>query len=226
MVAILAKGVEMLFAWIVFISSIISALTILLILLNAIDPVALFNLLDKMIGPLFGAMVGVYLGFRINDTQRKKLEDNRKTFFKDLIMHEVSNAIETLEDKERKYNLIPTDMWNSVVNSGYVSLFDGNAIEVSELYFKMQNYNYEAKRIRDATEVNIRSTDEGKKHVANLKQIFNNRTKPDLLQHLNNYKNRIIITTVSTGQYETIGSSIQNKGDIAQAEISNNSEEA
>ena len=63
------------------------------------------------------------------------------------------------------------------------------AIELGDLYFEIQNYNYEAKRIRDATEyANLHpgSTNESTNgsHSSELKDRFNHQTKPALLTHL------------------------------------------
>jgi len=45
-----------------------------------ISPIGGF--LVTIMGPLTGALVGVYLGFKINDDRRKELEEQKKSFFK------------------------------------------------------------------------------------------------------------------------------------------------
>lgn len=160
-----------------------------------ISPIGGF--LGTIIGPLTGAFVGVFLGFKLNENHRRRLEGERRSFFKNLIMHEVKKSIETLEDESSIVNLIPVDMWNSIVNSGEITLFNGNAIEVSDLYFEIQNYNYEAKRlIYAADEAKSHPLSTNISHISELKDIFTNKTKPNLLEQLRKYEKRIITLNV------------------------------
>jgi len=150
------------------------------------------DIFGKIIGPLFGALVGVLLGFRVNDSNRKKLEEERRLFFRNLLMHEAEKAIDLLPGT---VNLIPVDAWNSIVNSGEIALFKDKAIELSDTYSAMQNYNYEAKIIRETYEhearfglsVNI-ETGERYSRASELKRHFNEETKPALLERLNGLK--------------------------------------
>jgi len=66
--------------------------------------------------------------------------------------HEVRKSIELLQ--ENSGYLIPIDTWNSIVNSGNIVLFAGqnHATQLADIYFDIENYNYEAKRTRDASE--------------------------------------------------------------------------
>jgi len=109
--------------------------------------------LNTIIGPLIGAAAGVVLGGICNGHQRKKLANNRKLFFRNLLLHEIRKSIDLLD--QRKVNLIPVDAWDSLVNSGDTALFSEVAIDLSDVYFQIQNYNYEAKRVRDAVEAEI-----------------------------------------------------------------------
>jgi hypothetical protein len=154
-----------------------------------------------IIGPLIGALVGVYWGFKVNDKRRMELEDQKKSFFQNLLMHEVLNSIDLLESGG--IYLIPVDMWNSIVNSGNIALLNGNAIELSDLYFEMRNYNYEAKRIRDATEeYNLHPDSTRDAHIGRLKAVFNAETKPSLLKNLKNYRDRIITLKIKPANFE------------------------
>jgi hypothetical protein len=83
-------------------------------ILQMIGPILGF--LSALIGPLVGALVGVILGFQKNDDNRRKLEEERRDFFKNLLMHEAKESIKLIE--ERNVNLIPVDAWKSVVNAG------------------------------------------------------------------------------------------------------------
>jgi len=108
---------------------------------------------DTIIGPLIGAFAGVGLGILANELWRRKLANDRKSFFRNLLLHEIRKSIELLESPT--VNLIPVDAWNSLVNSGDMTLFTEHAIDLSDIYFEIQNYNYEAKRVRDAVEEEI-----------------------------------------------------------------------
>ena len=53
-----------------------------------------------------------------------------------------------------KGNLLPTMMWNSTVTSGNVKLLPYyERTRLSSIYFEIENYNYEAKRVRDSAVV-------------------------------------------------------------------------
>jgi hypothetical protein len=106
---------------------------------------------DAFYPPLLGAFCGVFLGFLINNEHKKKLDHERKLFLLAYLRHEVGKGIELLQ--EMQGNLIPTDAWNSIVNSGDIRRFTHNqTILLGDIYFKIQNYNYEASRTRDASE--------------------------------------------------------------------------
>ena len=179
------------------------------LILQMISPI--LGILGVIIGPLVGAFVGVILGFRINDDNRIKLEEKRKSFFKNLLMQEAKKSIELIPGT---VNLIPTDAWNSIVNSGDVALFEDKAIDLSEIYFQIQNYNYEAKRVRDAIEeMRLHPGITDIDHVSKLKESFDNRTKPATLKRLNDLENwltrlktePITVTTKAASNLNLIG---------------------
>jgi len=150
---------------------------------------------NTIIGPLIGAFFGVLLGFGVNELWRKRLENNRKSFFRKLLLHEVKDSIKLLSGT---VNLIPIDAWNSLVNSGDIALFKDKAIELNDVYFKIQNYNYEAKRVRDAIEHDCTegpSLKNGKEHWRSkeLKENFNRETKPKLLEVLEKLENLLCL---------------------------------
>jgi hypothetical protein len=71
------------------------------------------------------------------------------------------------------------------VNSGNIALFKGKAKELSDTYFQAQNYNYEAKRVRDAEEAqHLHPTATDDSHVSKLKTSFNDVTTPATLKCL------------------------------------------
>lgn len=97
-------------------------------------------------------------------------------------MHEAKKSIELIAGT---VNLIPVDAWNSVVNSGGIAIFKDKAIDLSETYFQIQNYNYEAKRVRDAIEeVRLHPLNTDDFHASKIKDNFDNVTKPATLKRL------------------------------------------
>lgn len=179
------------------------------LILQMISPILGF--LSVLIGPFFGALVGVYLGFKINDEHRRELEEEKRLFFRNLLMHEAKESIKLLGGT---VNLIPVDAWNSIVNSGDIALFKGKAIDLSDTYFQIQNYNYEAKRVRDTIEeVKLHPTTTDEDHALRLKESFDNKIKPatlDRLKDLEAWLTRlrvepITITAKVTGNLTLIG---------------------
>ena len=149
---------------------------------------------NTIIGPLIGAFFGVLLGFGVNEIWRKRLENNRKSFFRKLLLHEVKYSIELLNGT---VNLVPIDAWNSLVNSGDIALFKDKAIELNDVYFKIQNYNYEAKRVRDAEEhdqmegLSLKNGEECERSVE-LKENLK-KTTDDLLKELKKLENLLCL---------------------------------
>jgi hypothetical protein len=179
------------------------------LILQMIGPIVGF--LGVIIGPLVGALVGVILGFQKNDKNRMKLEEERRSFFKNLLMHEATESIELIAGV---VNLIPVDAWNSIVNSGDIALFKDKAIDLSDTYFQIQIYNYEAKRVRDAIEeVNLHPETTDASHASKLKGRFNELMKPATLKRLEDLKEwltelkaePITVTTKVTGNLTVIG---------------------
>jgi len=179
------------------------------LVLQMISPILGF--LSVLIGPFFGALVGVYLGFKINDKHRRELEEEKRLFFRNLLMHEAKESINLLGGT---VNLIPVDAWNSIVNSGDIALFKDKAVDLSDTYFQIQNYNYEAKRVRDAIEeAHIHPTTTDGDHASRLKESFDNKIKPTTLNRLKDLEawltrlgvEPITITTKVTGNLTLIG---------------------
>jgi hypothetical protein len=153
-----------------------------------------------MIGPLIGALVGVYLGFKVDDKHRKELDDRKRLFFKVLLLHEMDESVELLKLKESTLIpvVIPVSAWDSLVNSGSMALFTHDqSIQMSDTYSQIQRYNYIAERvIEDIKEFVICSTK--KPEVAPLYPTFEDdldKTGTKILQKFRELK----------GQLETIG---------------------
>jgi hypothetical protein len=96
---------------------------------------------------LVGSLVGIVIGFGLERSyagyksrkHRKELKENLQT--------ELKNCHLLLTGKG---NLLPTIMWNSTITSGDIGLLSfTDRTKLSSLYFEIDNFNYEAKRVRD-----------------------------------------------------------------------------
>jgi hypothetical protein len=103
---------------------------------------------------LLGPFTGVVLAFWVNNKKKENLEHKRQLFFKNLLLNEIKRSIQLLVGNHP--NLIPVDAWNSLVNSGEITLFSrAHAILLSNVYFEIQNYNYEVNWIWQHNFVNL-----------------------------------------------------------------------
>jgi len=110
----------------------------------------IWDLFIAIIGPLIGALVGVYLGFQGDNRHRKELDDKKRLFFKVLLLHEIDESIELLKPKESTLIplVIPVSAWDSLVNSGAMALFaHDQSIQMSDTYSQILRYNYIAERV-------------------------------------------------------------------------------
>ena len=99
---------------------------------------------------IIGPFVGVVLAFVANYGYQHLVNRNTKMKYKDLLRNEVQLSIERLQTAQEK--LLPTDRWESLVNSGDLKLFKSDeANKLSDSYFGIRAYNYEAIRCRDVS---------------------------------------------------------------------------
>ena len=100
--------------------------------------------------PLAGSFLGVFLAFMLNYGYQFCKNYWDKINYKKNIKWEINLCVDRLE---RAGDLLPTDRWTSVLNSGALRLFGVDEVDkLSRAYEGIQNYNYEAKRTRDAGE--------------------------------------------------------------------------
>jgi hypothetical protein len=148
-------------------------------------------LFTVIVGPLIGAFVGVFLGFKINNDYRKRQDNGKKQFYLSSLRHEIDKGMVILQDiKHDDIMLIPENVWNSIMNTGNITLFaNQEAIPLSSIYFEIQNYNFEAKKAREALAFgqvaygkDFLTSEQGKELCENL--VI---TKDNLLKKLKNF---------------------------------------
>jgi len=98
---------------------------------------------ELVVGPFLGVIGGLaaqrLYDWLKDEGNKKKLKENLK--------NELEKCVELLTEQG---NLLPTMMWSSTVASGDVKLLSFNdRTKLSSIYFEIDNYNYEAKRVRD-----------------------------------------------------------------------------
>lgn len=100
--------------------------------------------------PLGGSFFGVLLAFAFNYAYQSYRSLQDYIHHKKFIKAELDLCVERLG---RTGDLLPMDRWTSALNSGALRLFTiDEADELSRAYEGIRNYNYEAKRTRDASE--------------------------------------------------------------------------
>lgn len=155
---------------IVYVLAIILIPVGLIIYLNPQVADKIWDIFRMIIGPLVGAFAGVFLGFRKNSKHQDKVNHEKKLLLLKILRHEVKKSIDLLQDPLG--NLIPIDAWNSIVYSGNIVLFEHPlSTKLGDIYFNIQNYNYEAKRTRDASE-RFNSSAEPYQHKSDMETIY------------------------------------------------------
>jgi hypothetical protein len=116
------------------------------------DELATFYLVGStLLGVIVGSVLQYYIT-RGQDARRAHQEERtRRELASEYMKHltnEILEAIPILEKKQLQ--LLPNDIWSSVVNSGHLALLPSEAWEdLRTAYFAMSKCNYEATRSRD-----------------------------------------------------------------------------
>jgi hypothetical protein len=115
--------------------------------------------LGKDMSELIGTLAGILIGFGMDRTYTGYKDRKHKQELKVNLKEELKNCQDLLTGKG---NLLPTAMWNSAISSGDIGLLSfADRTKLSSLYFEIDNYNYEAKRVRDvAVMVNTSYSDD------------------------------------------------------------------
>jgi hypothetical protein len=86
---------------------------------------------------------------RLSANKRKKILNN-------LLYREIAYAIKIIEDQDLKPDTIPTAGLNLLITSGDLKLFTSDqADQLTVAYYDIKRYSAEAKRTRDAIEIDV-----------------------------------------------------------------------
>jgi hypothetical protein len=108
--------------------------------------------LESIVGPVIGSFFGVWLGFLVNNYANKRKRTRLRKEYTKGLKSEIQQAIGLLEN--RLLQLLPEDLWKSLVNSGDLALFPFTQREdLPQAYFAIGKCNYEAVRARDLGEL-------------------------------------------------------------------------
>ena len=98
---------------------------------------------------LIGTLAGILIGFGLDRTYTGYKDRKHKQELKVNLKEELTKCQVLLTGKG---NLLPIAMWNSAISSGEIGLLSfTDRTKLSSLYFEIDNYNYEAKRLRDVS---------------------------------------------------------------------------
>jgi len=91
--------------------------------------------------------VGIVIGFSLDRLYSLYADKKNRRKLKGNLVNELKSCQQLLKGLG---NLLPTTMWNSAISSGDIRLLSyTDRSNLSSLYFEIDNFNYEAKRVRD-----------------------------------------------------------------------------
>jgi len=97
---------------------------------------------------LLGSLAGILIGFSLDRLYTAGKDKKNRKKLKENLKNELESCISLLNSQG---NLLPKIMWDSSIASGDIGLLSfADRTKLSNAYFKIDNYNYEAKRVRDS----------------------------------------------------------------------------
>lgn len=100
--------------------------------------------ITSFISPMVGSFFGVCLGFIINYEYQKHIRNKTKVNYIKMIGDELWACSEFLSKDD--ILTIPSNNWASIINSGGLSLFNGEElVGLNYIYQEISNYNYISK---------------------------------------------------------------------------------
>ncbi|HOI69993.1 MAG TPA: hypothetical protein PLJ69_08915 [Methanothrix sp.] len=126
---------------------------------------------------LIGSFVGVFLAFALNRAYDRYVNRKKRAAYRGQILSEIKHCIEILE--RDRLELLPTDLWDSMKNSGILILFSqkDELIQLTRMYHNIQDYNI---RVADLHLVGYRwdrlEREDGRRlPIMKIKRILNDR---------------------------------------------------
>jgi hypothetical protein len=106
---------------------------------------------STLLGVVIGGLLQYYITLRQDARKAREEEKKSRELAREYMKHLTNEILEAISILERKLlQLLPDDVWKSVVNSGHLALLPYDAWEdLRTAYFAMSKCNYEAIRSRD-----------------------------------------------------------------------------
>jgi len=118
----------------------------------------LSGFLQGFLPPIVGSFFGVTLGFLVENRVEKRRQERLRTQYTRGLKSEITQSIGLL--KNRLLQLLPDDLWKSLVSSGDLALFPFDQREdLRQAYFAIGKCNYEFVRARDLGETSRAEAD-------------------------------------------------------------------
>jgi hypothetical protein len=104
-----------------------------------------WEILLSFLPPFFGVLAA----FLIERLWHRHEDDKDRQKFLEDVRKELESCIKLLAGEG---NLCPLDMWHSGISSGLLKLLPNETrTSLASVYFKLENHNYEAEKVRDVS---------------------------------------------------------------------------
>ena len=111
----------------------------------------MLDFLQGFLPPIVGSFSGVTLGFLVEHWLEKRRRNRLRGEYTRGLKSEITQCIDLL--KKRLLQLLPDDLWKSLVSSGDLAIFPFDQREdLRQAYFAIGKCNYEFIRARDLGE--------------------------------------------------------------------------